>query len=115
VMVTTATTGEAAHTMSNAYPSGSKKHEVGKGMERSPEQPESYVLRGGQAGAERLRLINRVKWPTTERLLGTAGLRAGTLSHEDQLPSRKPGRRSQNLHCPVQYRKGCRRKDIRKT
>jgi hypothetical protein len=37
--------------MSNAYPSGSKKHELGKGMERSPEQPESYVLRGGQAGA----------------------------------------------------------------
>ena len=101
--------------MSNAYPSGSKKQEVGKGMERSPEQPESYVLRGGQAGAERLRLINRVKWPTTERLLDTAGLRAGTPSHEDQLPSRKPGRRSQNLHCPVQYRKGCRRKDIRKT
>jgi len=46
-------------------------------MERSPEQPESYVLRGGQAGAARLRLINRVKWPTTERLLATAGLRAG--------------------------------------
>src|SRR3712207_5178118 len=63
--------------MSNAYPSGSKKHEVGKGMERSPEQPESYVLRGGQAGAARLRLINRAKWPTTERLLATAGLRAG--------------------------------------
>jgi hypothetical protein len=54
--------------MSNSYPSGSKKHEVGKGMERSPEQPESYVLRGGQAGAGRLRLINRVKWPTSERL-----------------------------------------------
>ena len=50
---------------------------MGKGIERSPEQPESYVLRGGQAGAERLRLINRVKWPTSERLLGTAGLRAG--------------------------------------
>ena len=46
-------------------------------LKRSPEQPESYVLRGGQAGAARLRLINRVKWPTTERLLGTAGLRAG--------------------------------------
>ena len=46
-------------------------------MERSPEQPEGYVLRGGQAGAARLRLINRVKWPTTERLLRTAGLRAG--------------------------------------
>ena len=46
-------------------------------MKRSPEQPESYVLRGGQAGAARLRLINRVKWPSTERLLATAGLRAG--------------------------------------
>lgn len=56
--------------MGNAYPRGSKKHELGKGMERSPEQPESYVLHDGQAGAERLRLINRVKWPTTERLLG---------------------------------------------
>ena len=56
---------------------GNSKHEEGRGMERSPEQPESYVLRGGQAGAARLRLINRVKWPTTERLLVTAGLRAG--------------------------------------
>ena len=46
-------------------------------MERSPGQPESYVLRGGQAGAERLRLLNRVKWPTTEQLLNKAGLRAG--------------------------------------
>jgi SAM-dependent methyltransferase len=46
-------------------------------VKRSPEQPESYVLRGGKAGAARLRLINRVKWPTTERLLSTAGLRAG--------------------------------------
>ncbi len=46
-------------------------------MERSPEQPEGYVLRGGQAGAARLRLINRVKWPSTERLLDRAGLRAG--------------------------------------
>jgi len=49
----------------------------GTDVKRSPEQPESYVLRGGQAGAARLRLINRVKWPTTEGLLGTAGLRAG--------------------------------------
>ena len=46
-------------------------------MERSPEQPESYVLRGGQAGAERLRLLNRAKWPTTEQLLNQAGVRAG--------------------------------------
>jgi ubiquinone/menaquinone biosynthesis C-methylase UbiE len=46
------------------------------GMGRSS-QSEGYVLRGGQAGAERLRLLNRVKWPTTEPLLGRAGLRAG--------------------------------------
>jgi SAM-dependent methyltransferase len=38
---------------------------------------EGYVLRGGRAGAERLRLLNRVKWPTTEPLLRAAGLRAG--------------------------------------
>jgi ubiquinone/menaquinone biosynthesis C-methylase UbiE len=45
-------------------------------MARSSE-PEGYALRGGRAGAERLRLLNRVKWPTTEALLGAAGLRAG--------------------------------------
>jgi SAM-dependent methyltransferase len=43
------------------------------GLSRS----EDYVLRGGRAGAERLRLLNRVKWPTTEPLLKAAGLRAG--------------------------------------
>ena len=32
------------------------------------------MLRGGQAGAAQLHLINRVKWPTTERLLRAAGL-----------------------------------------
>ena len=67
----------AAQTMRDPSTKGSSKHEEGRVMERSPEQPESYVLRGGQAGAARLRLINRVKWPTTERLLATAGLRAG--------------------------------------
>jgi SAM-dependent methyltransferase len=46
-------------------------------MERSPGQPESYLLRGGQAGAAQLRLINRIKWPTTEQLLNKAGLQAG--------------------------------------
>jgi ubiquinone/menaquinone biosynthesis C-methylase UbiE len=56
---------------------GSNRYEERTDAKRSPEQPESYVLRGGQAGAARLRLINRVKWPTTERLLGSAGLRAG--------------------------------------
>jgi SAM-dependent methyltransferase len=48
----------------------------GMGMERSS-RSEDYVLRGGRAGAERLRLLNRVKWPTTEPLLEAAGLRAG--------------------------------------
>ena len=48
----------------------------GHGMGRSP-RSEDYVLRGGRAGAERLRLLNRVKWPTTEPLLRAAGLRAG--------------------------------------
>jgi ubiquinone/menaquinone biosynthesis C-methylase UbiE len=48
----------------------------GVGMRRSSE-PKGYVLRGGRAGAERLRLLNRVKWPTTEALLAEAGLRAG--------------------------------------
>ena len=43
----------------------------------SSSQPEEYVLRGGRAGAERLRVLNRVKWPTTEPLLRVAGLRAG--------------------------------------
>ncbi|HYQ83934.1 MAG TPA: methyltransferase domain-containing protein, partial [Rubrobacter sp.] len=38
---------------------------------------EGYVLRGGRAGAERLHLPNRVKWPTTEPLLRAAGLRTG--------------------------------------
>ena len=42
-----------------------------------PSQPEGYVLRGGRAGAQRLHLLNRAKWPTTEQLLGSAGLRAG--------------------------------------
>jgi 2-polyprenyl-3-methyl-5-hydroxy-6-metoxy-1,4-benzoquinol methylase len=46
------------------------------GMGRSS-RSEGYVLRGGRAGAERLRLLNRVKWPTTEPLLRVAGLRAG--------------------------------------
>src|SRR5215204_1962336 len=32
---------------------------------------------GWSSGAERLRLLNRVKWPTTEPLLEAAGLRAG--------------------------------------
>jgi SAM-dependent methyltransferase len=37
----------------------------------------NYVLRGGAAGAERLRLLARVTWPTTEPLLRRAGLGPG--------------------------------------
>src|ERR687897_3209640 len=48
----------------------------GMGMGRSS-RSEGYVLRGGRAGAERLRLLNRVKWPTTQPLLRAAGLRTG--------------------------------------
>lgn len=37
----------------------------------------SYVLQGGDAGARRLALLGRVKWPTTRQLLRKAGLRKG--------------------------------------
>ncbi len=63
--------------MGNTLSKGSKKYGEEGGMERLPEHPEGYVLRGGQSGAAQLRLINRIKWPTTERLLRAAGLRAG--------------------------------------
>ena len=76
-------------------------------MERSPEQPEGYVLRGGQAGAARLRLINRVKWlllgirlnrgnvsphryepPVQDHLVGQTGTNAhaflGRITHTQQ-------------------------------
>src|SRR5438552_1984228 len=36
-----------------------------------------YVLRGGEKGAERLKLLASVMWPTTKRLLRRAGLRPG--------------------------------------
>lgn len=36
-----------------------------------------YVLRGGDAGAARLRLLAQVKWPSTRALLKKVGLRAG--------------------------------------
>src|SRR5262249_44954371 len=39
-------------------------------------QPE-YALRGGARGAERLRLLASVKWPTTKSLLERVGLRHG--------------------------------------
>ena len=49
-----------------------------EGIKMGPSsEPGGYLLRGGRAGAERLHLLNRVKWPTTEQLLGAAGLRAG--------------------------------------
>ena len=34
---------------------------------RRPSEPEGYVLRGGRAGAERLRLLNRVDQLTRDR------------------------------------------------
>ncbi len=55
---------------------GRKQYQEGRRLERLPE-PESYVLRGGRAGAARLHLLNQAKWPTTEQLLRTAGLRPG--------------------------------------
>lgn len=40
------------------------------------DQPD-YVLRGGTKGAERLRLLASVKWPTTKTLLDRVGSRQG--------------------------------------
>jgi ubiquinone/menaquinone biosynthesis C-methylase UbiE len=37
----------------------------------------NYILRGGEQGAERLRLLARVTWPTTKALLRKVGLSAG--------------------------------------
>src|SRR5262249_57364292 len=37
----------------------------------------SYIIRGGQAGRERLRLLARVLWPTTRELFKRAGVREG--------------------------------------
>ena len=37
----------------------------------------SYVIRGGEQGRARMRIIARAVWPTTERLLLTAGLAPG--------------------------------------
>jgi ubiquinone/menaquinone biosynthesis C-methylase UbiE len=42
-----------------------------------PADSDNYVLRGGEQGAERLRLLARVKWPTTRTLLRRVGLRPG--------------------------------------
>jgi SAM-dependent methyltransferase len=38
---------------------------------------DAYVLRGGEQGAERLRLLARATWPTTHALLRRVGVRAG--------------------------------------
>lgn len=38
---------------------------------------ENYVLQGGDLGAQRLRLLAEVKWPTTKILLDRIGLRPG--------------------------------------
>jgi ubiquinone/menaquinone biosynthesis C-methylase UbiE len=43
----------------------------------SPAGPDGYVLRGGEEGANRLRLLARVKWPTTKAFLRRVGLRPG--------------------------------------
>jgi ubiquinone/menaquinone biosynthesis C-methylase UbiE len=45
-------------------------------MTTKPDQYD-YVLRGGAQGAERLRLLAAVKWPTTKILFVKAGLRQG--------------------------------------
>jgi ubiquinone/menaquinone biosynthesis C-methylase UbiE len=43
----------------------------------SSDESTPYVLQGGDRGAERLRLLAEVTWPTTRPLLERAGLRAG--------------------------------------
>jgi len=43
----------------------------------TPPDQTDYVLRGGDHGAERLRLLASVKWPTTKPLLDRAGMRPG--------------------------------------
>jgi SAM-dependent methyltransferase len=43
----------------------------------APANSDNYVLRGGDEGAERLRLLARVKWPTTRSLLRRVGVRPG--------------------------------------
>jgi ubiquinone/menaquinone biosynthesis C-methylase UbiE len=45
-------------------------------MDRS-EKNDHYVLRGGDQAAKRLKLLARVKWPTTRTLFRRLGIRAG--------------------------------------
>jgi len=40
-------------------------------------EQDNYILQGGEQGAERLRLLAAVKWPTTKLLLDRAGLGPG--------------------------------------
>lgn len=56
--------------MDQASPHGASR------MESSGQH--DYVLRGGDIGAERLKLLAQVMWPTTKKLLRQAGLREGT-------------------------------------
>ena len=50
---------------------------IRKGREMGPAESDNYILLGGEQGAERLRLLARVKWPTTKALLRKVGLRPG--------------------------------------
>jgi SAM-dependent methyltransferase len=43
----------------------------------APDGSDGYVLRGGEEGAARLRLLARVTWPATKALLRRVGLRPG--------------------------------------
>jgi ubiquinone/menaquinone biosynthesis C-methylase UbiE len=43
----------------------------------SQDQAKNYVLRGGEKGGERLRLLARAVWPTTKNFLRRLGLRPG--------------------------------------
>ena len=47
------------------------------GTKMTSSDPNDYVLRGGDHGAERLGLLASVKWPTTKSLLDRAGMRPG--------------------------------------
>jgi SAM-dependent methyltransferase len=44
------------------------------------DRSDNYVLRGGDEGAQRLRLLAHVAWPTTKALLHRVGIRTGMLA-----------------------------------
>ena len=48
-----------------------------EGAKMDSHNQQNYVLRGGDLGAQRLRLLAEVKWPTTKILLDRVGLRRG--------------------------------------